>query len=549
MPRRKRLIAIDCETDPFKEGRVPEPFLWGAYDGYEYKKFDNTDDFVVWLSQQYCIAVAHNGGKFDFIYLLKYTGETRVQIINGRLVKLKLGECELRDSFSIIPQALGSVQKVSIEYWKMEKEHRHEHMNEIENYLFHDCKYLYELVNEYRNVAGTQPTIASNALAFSKKLGVNPGRTNHTFDESLRRFYFGGRTECFQPGTHENLSVYDIKSSYPYAMLHDHATGADHQILSDIPDDFSKDEIDRCFIKLKCKSKGALPKRGDFSLDFPDDTEAHEFHVTGWEYNTALKHNLLSEIEILEVIRFPATINFRDYVLHWYEHKERHPKSVDPINYTIGKIMMNSLYGKLAQNPTKYYDYVMKEPGGECNAAEGWEIYTECFGRELHRRSTLWKYEYEYGKEWKSRPFYNNVATGASITGFARAYLLDAMHTVGHAYCIYCDTDSLVFHNNADLSTLKCGKNLGDWDLEGRGTVGHFAGKKLYAIKLDDGEEKTASKGSKLSFAQIEKVAKGETVLWQNDAPTFSLANGVNFVKREIRATAPLPQLKTEHLL
>ena len=36
---KRKLIAIDCETDPFKAGRVPEPFIWGMYDGNEFKNW------------------------------------------------------------------------------------------------------------------------------------------------------------------------------------------------------------------------------------------------------------------------------------------------------------------------------------------------------------------------------------------------------------------------------------------------------------------------------------------------------------------------------
>lgn len=155
----------------------------------------------------------------------------------------------------------------------------------------------------------------------------------------------------------------------------------------------------------------------------------------------------------------------------------------------------------------------------------------------------MWNYEFKYGKDWIKQPLFFNTATGASVTGFARAHLLDAMHTVGSEKVIYCDTDSLVLHP-CNISGLALGPELGQWELEGEASIGHFAGKKLYAMKLKelakDGKPKfkIASKGSKLNFEQMERVVKGETVEWENEAPTFSIANGVNFVKRNIRSTA-----------
>ena len=39
--------VADSETDPFKHGRFPTPFIWGLYNGKHYYEFTNTDDFVV----------------------------------------------------------------------------------------------------------------------------------------------------------------------------------------------------------------------------------------------------------------------------------------------------------------------------------------------------------------------------------------------------------------------------------------------------------------------------------------------------------------------
>ena len=65
----KRIWTIDCETDPFKIGRVPKPFLRGAFDGQEYFEFENTIDLVNFIKDKPDIFYAHNGGKFDFHFL------------------------------------------------------------------------------------------------------------------------------------------------------------------------------------------------------------------------------------------------------------------------------------------------------------------------------------------------------------------------------------------------------------------------------------------------------------------------------------------------
>lgn len=568
----KRIATCDCETDPFLHGRNPMPFIWGYYDGKIFETFDSTEEFVAYVRDLPVILYAHNGGKFDFMYLLPYLVhegvEVKAQIINGRIVSMPLGKATLVDSFAAVPQSLGSIKKDDIEYWKLEKDKRDEFRGEIISYMRGDCVYLFELMSAYRATAGTKKTIASNALSYAKKLGIDPGTTNHRFDQNYRPFYFGGRTQCFQKGTHRNIKVFDIKSSYPRAMMETHASG---EIMhrTDTLKGMNKDEIERSFIVLKCNSSGAFPIRTGTAqgLDFPHRHDT--YHVTGWEYVAGIELGLLSDVEIISV-RYPeTTITFRPYVEHWYEYKNNHDKKTQPIEYTIGKIMMNSLYGKLAQNPERYYDYRIMPIGSElpctrpildktgnckvCRFHEmdhGWLRFTEYEGKEFHHRPSLWKYQYRYGIEWEGKKLYKNVATGASITGYARASLLRGIHAVGSENIIYCDTDSLVVAGGADTSILPTANRIGDWDLEvDNAPIAHFAGKKLYAIDLGNGasctcnnvkgckRHKVVTKGGRLTFREMERVADGETVLYEAPAPSFSIARGNHFISRNIRAT------------
>src|SRR5215469_9156933 len=121
----KKVATCDCETDPFLHGRVGKPFIWGYYDGKQFLIFDTTEAFVAYIKTRRVILYAHNGGKFDFMYLLSFVDQvTHCQIINGRIVSMNLGEATLVDSFAAVPQSLKSVKKDEIEYWKMEKESR-----------------------------------------------------------------------------------------------------------------------------------------------------------------------------------------------------------------------------------------------------------------------------------------------------------------------------------------------------------------------------------------------------------------------------------------
>ncbi len=580
----KKVYAADCETDPFFYDRVPKPFIWGLYNGKDYRTFDNTASFVDAIINLDVIVYAHNGGKFDWIYLLPFVKSTKAQVINGRIVSMKIGRAELRDSYSIIPAALRELgAKKDIDYYKLEKSIRHKYMPEIEEYLFYDCKVLWEAVTAYRNIAGKNKTIASNALAFAKKLGIDPGKTNHRFDRKFRFFYFGGRCECFRPGTHKDISILDIHSAYPFAMSHDHATGT-RFVMRDNFGDMTREEIQRSFISVECTSAGAFPIRTKTGLIFPH--EYNRFDITGWEYVVAKEFGLIKDEKIITVFTTPDTITFKPYINHWfafkasYSAKDKDGKRIDPKNYAIGKYMQNSLYGKLAQDIQRYFDYRFEVAGtkichnlkfdndychecGEPGKDHGWTLYDEFEDHEIHRRESLWKWKHELGSQWEAKGLYNNVATGASVTGFTRAHLLRAAHTIGIEHIIYCDTDSLFCDSSSDISKLPQTDALGDWELEDRAPIGYFAGKKLYGIKTSKGKPKIASKGSRLSnklitkiidgeeiryieddqdlaFEKIKSIAAGETVQWINHAPTFSIDGTAKFIHRNIRATARL---------
>ena len=88
----KEIWAVDSETDPFKAGRVPAPFIWGAYNGSEYHSFTKTDDMVDFFLDKDVIVYAHNGGKFDWHFILHRLEQFEpLMVISGRLSKFKIG--------------------------------------------------------------------------------------------------------------------------------------------------------------------------------------------------------------------------------------------------------------------------------------------------------------------------------------------------------------------------------------------------------------------------------------------------------------------------
>jgi hypothetical protein len=127
-----------------------------------------------------------------------------------------------------------------------------------------------------------------------------------------------------------------------------------------------------------------------------------------------------------------------------------------------------------------------------------------------------------------------NVATGASITGAARAVLMRGL--AGAKRAVYCDTDSIICESLTGVAMDD--KRIGAWKLEKSGTKIAIAGKKMYA--LYDGRKvvKIASKGVTVTGAQICDAARGKTIITVRDAPTYNMTHrSVRFIKRKVRAT------------
>lgn len=228
--------------------------------------------------------------------------------------------------------------------------------------------------------------------------------------------------------------------------------------------------------------------------------------------------------------------------MYFYNMKSQSAKGSP--EYQFAKLLMNSLYGKFAANPEEYREYQVS----------WWDALDED-GNASDGQGGEWSFNCELGTFGESvlvsrpqpeekRKFYN-LATGASITGFVRAYMWRAMSQCEGV--LYCDTDSIAAY---DVSKLNYGTELGEWDLEGTFDYGAFGGRKLYAMHYKGKPRafsfenkktlknwKLATKGVKLTPQGVVKVARGETVKYEPMAPTFSLHKGPHFISRNVRKT------------
>ena len=522
----KKIGVIDFETDPFLYGRIPKPFCADFYDGVIHKIFWGNDcaqqliDFLKYDLHEPHLIYAHNGGKFDFHFML-HEIENPIRIINARLVSCQIGAHVLRDSYAAIPIPLSAYKKDEIDYDKFEEDVREHNKTEIIEYLKSDCEYLYQLCERFCERFDRALTVGSAAMKQLRNI-YDFETVNKSHDTKFRDYYYGGRVECFERGIIKgDFKIYDVNSMYPHVMKNFlHPTGKKHvEVFGKKMDKNGVIEglefADFYFCRIKATLiNGGLPIRLKTGLDF--SLNQGEFFTTSHEIKVLLKYGCIKVESVISARAPLEVISFGDYVDKFSGEKISAKKSGDKIAELFAKFMLNSAYGKFAQNPEHYKDWLLSidHPGGEY---------------ELEREDGDFGF---YSKPIERHSYYD-VAIGASITSASRAVLLEALLNATRP--IYCDTDSIICES---LNNVKMhDSELGAWKFEGAGDLIAIAGKKMYAVF--DGKEciKSASKGAHLKPQEILKLARGESVHWKNDAPTFSLTKNTRFIQRELNRT------------
>lgn len=536
--------TMDIETDPFKRNNIPLPFVIGLYDGVVFRKFwsDKKSSCVEKVRQflEDCdpaergIVYMHNGGRFDFFYLLDWF-EGKTVIMGSRIVKAimqlndshnKNNQWEFRDSYAIMPFPLKAYKKDDIDINKMHKSVRHKHVEEIESYLKGDCAYLWELCMEFQKEFGDYLTIASAAFAQLSSMHKFE-RLPQSQDSDLRKkFYYGGRVQCFKKGIVEQpINIYDVNSMYPSVMRNFwHPTSwcslIDRQIRWS--NSCAWNNLRTFFITASGKNYGAFPVRQkDGSIDFT--VERGIFHVSIHEWNTAIELGLFIPDSIIATYNFNQSSKFFQFVEHFFNARRQAKSNNDSMRTLFYKYILNSAYGKFALNPENYYSWEITRKAEPPDGKQAWVLDSMVQGKYY-----VWKAP-NTTKSWNLY----NIATAASITGAARSILLRAIATAKNV--IYCDTDSIICESLSGQELDD--KKLGAWKHEGTGNLAAVAGKKMYAIFNGTECIKHANKGVSLDPMEIVQICKGQDVITYRDAPTFKRDGSAKFVERTVRMT------------
>lgn len=584
--RKASIAVLDMETDPFDDGKSPIlPFVCELYS-------DKFSPIIIWeldherFAEKVVAAIeslpgrftiyAHNGGKFDFMYFV-YKLRGAVKFKGRAIMSAAIGNHELRDSLHILPEKLAAWKKDNFDYSKLARKNRTKFRSEILAYLHSDCVYLFDIVKSFITEFGFKISIGQAAFSELKK-SYKVSHVSEQTDEFTRRYFFGGRVECLagrglfisNPGQ-TPYSMYDVNSMYPFAMANfSHPVGNEYNWRRGNP---SKDTI---FLDVECKNYGALVQRAaDAETSQTPWGQRGHFFTTIWEFDTALKYDLIDDIKILGVVDNVERSDFSKFIVPMYDrrqavkHSMRVLKSTHPDDYYLMqeyeelkkkdlflKYLLNNSFGKFAQNPRKFKEFYYTDID-ECPPDEWMRFLEGCDDETIHKYSMPVERKSNtsvWCKPTERRKF-NNVGTAASITGAARSVLLQAMQ--GAMDAIYCDTDCLIAKSISGIEIDP--SKLGAWDLEETYDEVIIAGKKLYAAKVqgftDEHERRIKSrcKGAPLVGASTDQRLKNnqtwqnyldllgeKTLSMTNKTPTFDRTGRQYFMTRRIRATAPI---------
>jgi hypothetical protein len=483
----------------------------GFFDGQDYRTFESPGAFLDALDSKAYKGFwiyAHNGGKFDFMFLLDELFERgwieKIIERGGRMLAIRVDTGTTRftlcDSYALLTASLQALSdsfkpphpKIKLPPGKSVDEGFDRTDPEQMQYLENDCLCLYEILGMFRAndyIAQPQLTIASQAMNTFREIFVPCKLQKITLqDEDYFRehFYTGGRVEVYKGSGRVNC--YDVNSLYPFAMLSEMPCGKLEHTTRYVPGKIgfytvqvkNAPELYLSPFLAKGKLRGVKGSAKNYYVNGPG---LYHMSSDSLEY---IKKELGVRAQVVRGFVFSRRDDlFTNYVETFFKLKSQSERG--SANYVIAKLFLTSLYGKFGQ--ARWQETLQRADG-----------YTE--GSSLCDNPFLDRYGLVLVKE-KSGSRFILPYIAAYITDRARLYHYQLMMRAPESM-FYCDTDSLF--TSADYSD-KVSPAIGDLSFDGAWD-GVFLNAKTYALRSGD-KEKIAFKGfgtDRFSFSDMERA-------------------------------------------
>lgn len=554
----KRLSSIHSNNGNFAVFDIEtykwiNPYALGFFDGDTYYDFLGKScikdflEFVLRHKYRGITIYAHNGGRFDFNFLadelkhMKYKFEMVFQ--GSRLLLLKVYQRQYKDTndryhsdvirfadsvgllrfklddltkdFNVIHKKLNFMDKKT-------KERDYEYLYRLYkekdkrfyDYLKHDVLGLHEVLIKFNNLVQENNgklglTIASTSMKTFQKgyLDKQIYMSDRPINEEMKKAYYGGRTEIFRMYLPDDTyHCYDINSLYPYVMFTNRFPIGKPKHIKNPTLDTIKNHIGITECNVIAPNDLYLPvlpyklKIGNHNkLIFPLGS------FSGYWDNAQLVKALSLGYKIIpkKGFIFESSFLFKDYVTNFYELKRKSISGTP--SYILAKLMLNSLYGKFAQNQDSEMLVKINNP----NDLKDYDV-TDIVDID--------KGLFKVKSESRGNFFIPQISIHVTALAQLRLYhYLEMLINKGFNVA-YCDTDSLFTNGKLPVSD-----KLGDMKLEYSFKRGYFLLPKTYCYVKKNGEVKVKAKGFVNIFQEKLKENDFKKALFKNDLSGFSL--------------------------
>ena len=489
-----RIASADIESNNWIDF-----LMLGFFDGKNYKVFSSVKrflDFILVKKNNGLRIYFHNGGRFDFIFLLdELFKRGKVEFVErtGGLILIKFRTkkvyIEFADSYCLLPASLEKLieinginhKKIKIDFTKKYKFND----ERLQRHLKNDVLALFEIVQRFYKKEGTLSlTVASHSLKVftSKFCKLDFFQCDDDFDNYFRtNFYKGGRVEVYK-GYGKNLYYYDINSLYPFVMLNEMPSGMPVRTKK-----FIRDKIGFYKIELNEDTHfdiSVLTVKKFFNNYYVNGMKGDKFYLHSCELEY-LKEKKIS-FKIIDGYYFEQSEDlFTDFVNYFYNEKKNAKNSFDRY---FAKLILNSLYGKFGQK-IKGEKLVVND--GRYNDYKIFDAYND-----------LILVDKNFNVKFKC------VYVASYITALARTYHLRLMDKVGFENIFYCDTDSIICSKK-----LKTSDEIGELKLEAEIKEGIFLMPKVYGYIDKKGNEVVKYKGFRersFSYQSLKELLNGQ---------------------------------------
>lgn len=427
---------------------------------------------------------AHFGGASDMVFLLKalMKGGYRIRAIfsssSAIVVTIEKGRdrWQFIDSFWLMRVSLAKIGEwMGLPKLTMPKPDAP--MSEQLTYNERDCELLYKAIKSFEETLldrGGQlgVTAASTALdMFLRRYLERPIVNSGPLDEWARPAYVASRVEKYRD-TCERALLYDINSSFPYSMT------------KPVPGNFlgyartlstSGLWIADCDVRVPEQDFPPLPFRSE---------DGRAYYPSGSMRARITSEDMLcGDFDVLKVHsvwRFEERLDMARYAEDFYQARLKGGFEAE-----VYKILLNSLYGKLAEREDKQILLVNPEdrPDPDCSEVLGPHTYLV--------------------DEVIDIP-HSHVPISCMITARSRRYLREwLVKAKRHGRVYYCDTDSVI----CDAPLEHWPDKLGKLKHEAFIKRGRFIGAKFYAYEKENDDGTLATKVKAKGFSR--KVSEG----------------------------------------